>query len=57
MHGPNIEKCTKLALKLGHLLYCAWSQQHREVYKSTPEMRTPPLIMAAKAVPRVSGIV
>ena len=29
---------------------------HREEYKNTPELRTPPLIRTLKTVPRVSGI-
>ena len=29
---------------------------HTEVYNTTPEMRTPPLIRILKAVSRVSGI-
>ena len=37
-------------------IHYAWSQLHREVYKSTLEMRTPPLIRILKTVPRVSGI-
>ena len=32
------------------------SQLHRTVYKTTPEMRTPPLVRTLEAVPRVSGI-
>ena len=40
-------------LKSGHQ---GWSQPQREVYKTTPETRTPPLIRILKTVPRVSGI-
>ena len=40
-------------LYIGH---CDGSHLHRNVYKTTPEMRTPPLIRTLQAVPRVSAI-
>ena len=46
-----------IPLKQGQLPYtgyCVWSQLHRDAYKTTAEMRIPPLIRAISAGPRVS---
>ena len=62
LHQPRLLRRRKTKLDYPTELYyedirtLSISQTHRDVYKTTPEMRTPPLIRTLEAVPRVSGI-